>query len=86
MANLNVRVDDTVKNEADALFASLGMNTTTAVNIFLRKAVQYGGIPFEIKNPSPNSQTIKAMANVEDGINLSPVFKDTKSLMEDLNA
>lgn len=86
MANLNVRVDDSIKTQADALFAELGMNTTTAVNIFLRKAVQCGGIPFEVRNETPNAETRKAIKNVELGENLSKVFTDTKTLMEDLNA
>ena len=48
-ANLNIRVDAQLKHSADALFAQLGLNTSTAVNIFLRRCVSCGGIPFELR-------------------------------------
>lgn len=46
MATLTVNVDDAVKADADALYKSMGMNLTTAVNVFLRKSLQVGGMPF----------------------------------------
>jgi DNA-damage-inducible protein J len=48
--NLNVRVDEDIKKKADLLFADLGMNMTTAINVFLRQAIRKGGVPFEITN------------------------------------
>ena len=54
MANTNVtiRIDETLKREADELFDDLGMSFTTAVNVFVRQAVREGRIPFEItRNP-----------------------------------
>ena len=48
MANLQVRVDDTLKAEADRLFASIGLDTSTAVRVFLKQSVLRGGIPFEL--------------------------------------
>lgn len=49
MATVNIRVDDTLKKQAETLFSDLGMNMTTAVNVFLTQAVRTGGIPFELK-------------------------------------
>ncbi len=49
MANLQVRVDDTLKAEADRLFASIGMDTSSAVRVFLKQSVMRGGIPFELR-------------------------------------
>ena len=46
MATLTINVDDTVKADADALYKSMGMNLTTAINVFLRKSLQVGGMPF----------------------------------------
>ena len=46
MATLTINVDDAVKADADALYKSMGMNLTTAVNVFLRKSLQVGGMPF----------------------------------------
>ena len=49
MANLQVRVDDTLKAQADSLFASIGMDTSSAVRVFLKQSVMRGGIPFELR-------------------------------------
>jgi DNA-damage-inducible protein J len=46
--NVNIRMDEDLKKLADQLFAELGMNMTTAINIFVRQAVNLGGIPFDI--------------------------------------
>ena len=48
MAQVNIRIDDDLKERADALFEDLGLNMTTAVNIFVRATVRQGGIPFEV--------------------------------------
>ena len=47
--NLNIRVDETLKRRAESIFSELGMNLTTALNLFLRSAVRYGGIPFDLR-------------------------------------
>jgi DNA-damage-inducible protein J len=46
--NVNIRMDEQLKKQAEQLFSDLGMNMTTAINIFVRQAVSRGGIPFEI--------------------------------------
>lgn len=45
---IQVRVDDGVKESADALFASLGLDTSTAIRMFLAAAMEVGGIPFPV--------------------------------------
>lgn len=45
---LNVRVDSDVKKKADFLFKKMGMNTATAINVFLRQAIHDQKIPFYI--------------------------------------
>ena len=47
--NLNVRIDENLKKEAETLFADLGLNLSSAITVFLKSAVEYRGIPFEIK-------------------------------------
>jgi DNA-damage-inducible protein J len=49
MAQVNFRIDDDVKTDAEALFARLGMNMSTAVNIFIHQALFHRGLPFAIK-------------------------------------
>ena len=47
--NLNIRIDKTIKDQAEEIFNELGLNMTTAVNMFLRTAIREHGIPFELK-------------------------------------
>ena len=49
--NLSVRVDTNLKQEADALFKDLGLNTSTAINMFLSQCVKTASIPFKIQEP-----------------------------------
>lgn len=49
MANIQVRVDDRLKSQADALFASIGLDTSSAIRVFLKQSVMRGGIPFELR-------------------------------------
>ncbi len=65
--NISIRMDADLKAQADALFAELGMNLSTAFNIFVRQSLREGGIPFEVKleQPKPNKETIAAMLEAE---------------------
>ena len=49
MAQVNFRIDDGIKADADALFARLGMTMSTAVSIFIHQALHNRGLPFEVK-------------------------------------
>ena len=59
--NLSIRMDKELKEQAEQLFSELGMNMTTAFNIFVRQAVRQGKIPFEISLNTLNAETIAAM-------------------------
>ena len=63
--NLSIRMDTELKAQADELFGQLGMNLTTAFNIFVRQSLRVGGIPFEIKLDKPNKETMAAMLEAE---------------------
>ena len=57
MANVNIRVDDAVKRQAEMIFSELGMSMSTATNIFYRQVARTGGIPFELKvQPLPRKE------------------------------
>lgn len=64
--NINVRVDSSLKKEAETLFNDLGLNMSSAINMFLKSAVSYNGIPFEIKRREPNAETLAALAEYEE--------------------
>ena len=62
--NLNIHTDKNVKIAAEKIFEELGLNMTTAINIFLRQTIRENGIPFELTLNTPNSVT---MAAIEEG-------------------
>ena len=45
---VNVKVDKDLKSNCDELFDSLGLDTETAINIFLTASLHHMGIPFHI--------------------------------------
>ena len=60
--NLNIRIEKTIKDQAEEIFNELGLNMTTAINMFLRTAIREHGIPFELKLDVPNETTEAAIA------------------------
>ena len=60
--NLNIRTDKDIKDQAEEIFNELGLNMTTAINMFLRTAIREHGIPFELKLDVPNETTAAAIA------------------------
>ena len=65
MATITIRVDDKTKQQAEELFNNLGLNLTSAINIYLKKAIAEQGVPFEVKKTNYNQETIKAMLESE---------------------
>ena len=59
--NINIRTDSRVKSEAETIFEALGLNMTTAINMFLRQTIRENGIPFELKLDIPNEETAAAI-------------------------
>ena len=47
--NLNVRIDKDIKIYAESIFEELGLNMSTAINVFLRQVIREKAIPFEIR-------------------------------------
>ena len=62
--NLNIRTDQDVKDEAEQIFSELGLNMTTAINMFLRTVIRENGIPFQLKLNTVNDVTAAA---IEEG-------------------
>lgn len=63
--NISIRMDADLKARADALFAQLGMNLSTAFNVFVRQCLREGRIPFEISLKRPNETTIATLLEAE---------------------
>jgi len=46
--NLNIRIDRELKEQAEVFFCELGLNMSSAFNIFVRQSLRQGKIPFEL--------------------------------------
>ena len=62
--NLNIRTDKAVKDQAEAIFNELGLNMTTAVNMFLKTVIRQNGITLDLRLDVPNETTASA---IEEG-------------------
>ncbi len=82
----NISIDSEVKKQAVELFADLGMDLSTAVNIYLKKAIAEQGIPFSVVRDTPNSVTAKAIADSDADNEVFGPFDSVDALMESLNA
>ena len=63
--NINIRMDENLKKDFDALCNELGLNMTTAFNIFARTVVRRNGLPFPVELETPNAETLAAIEEVE---------------------
>ena len=87
--NMSIRMDTELKKQADAIPADMGLNMTTAMNMFLRQVVRQGKIPFEIATDIPNAETLAAMKEVDDMINgkiPAKKYTSTDELFKDLES
>lgn len=81
---LNIRIEPELKKEVETTLNDLGMNIAEAVTIFLKQVVMTDSIPFSIRKPKLNIETIKAIEEAEKGINLSKGYTNLDEMWEDL--
>ena len=65
-ANINLRIEPDIKAQAEAVFSSLGISVTDAINLFLHASIMEGGFPFQPKQPRYNRETVMAMQEARD--------------------
>ncbi len=58
--NFSIRMNKQLKADCEVLYHSLGMNLTTAIQVFLKQSLEYGGIPFEIRLPLSKRENYEA--------------------------
>lgn len=63
--NFSVRMDNDIKKQCEALYGELGVNLTTAINVFLRQSLRAGGFPFDVTINTPNAVTAAALKEAE---------------------
>ena len=83
--SMSIRLDSEVKEQAQQVFSNLGMDMTTAINIFLRQAIQYQGLPFDVRLDE-NRKLIQVLTDLDQNRNMSQSFESVSDLMEDLRA
>ena len=82
--NFSIRMERELKERAESLFSELGMNMTTAFNIFVRQSVRQGKIPFEITLNKPNPETLAVLREIED-MRAGIIPKQTMSVADFVN-
>ena len=88
MANINIRIDEKIKKDAEKVFKSLGLNPSTAINLFYIQVIRTNSIPFELKADEPNELTKSAIEEVEEmdnGNKESKTFSNVNELINDLD-
>ena len=86
-ANLQVRIDAALKQEAEKTLKSMSLSMSTEIHLFCRQVVNQRRIPFEIIAPdSVNETTRRSMDDTLKGKNLSRKFSSVDEMWEDLNA
>ena len=83
--SMSIRLDSEVKEQAQQVFNNLGMDITTAINIFLRQAIQYQGLPFDVRLDE-NRKLLQVLTDLDQNRNMSQSFESVSDLMEDLRA
>lgn len=85
--NLSIRMDAELKKQAETMLSDMGLNMTTAMNIFLRQVVRQGKIPFEIATDIPNAETVAAIKEMDDMVSgkiSAKKYTSIDELFEDL--
>ena len=78
---ISVKTDSGLKNGVGKILQQLGLNHSTAINMYYRLILAQRGIPFEVK--LPNKKTLKAIDDIEKGKNVKK-FAAAEDLFEDL--
>ncbi len=73
MSAINVQVNSQDKKQATEILKDLGLNMSTAINIFIKQIIKNEGLPFEISNPKPSKELLEALEEGEQ------IIKDLES-------
>lgn len=82
-----IRIDTTIKEDATTLFSKLGLDMSSAVNMFLRQCILRGGLPFAVELPKYNQETLNAMEEarkISRDLNV-PSYSSVKELFQALD-
>ena len=90
MATIQIRVDDSLKQRADALFSDIGIDTSSAIRLFLKQSVNLGRIPFELR-ADPYREYAQALHEANEEalrdprrLSLEALIQDARDRIDDL--
>lgn len=86
MAQVNIRIDDALKEQGDKLFQSLGLNFSTAVSAFVSQAVREGGMPFPLTTKTDLFYSESNMKALRQSIKEAEEGKFVTKTMDELRA
>ncbi len=84
---ISVNVPKEVKEESNQILNDLGLNMSTAVNMYLRRIIADRGIPFEIREADPSEELLEALQEVDDienGRLNKKGYHDVRKMFEDI--
>lgn len=85
--SMTIRMNREIKQEAQEIFAALGMDMTTAINVFLRQAIYYRGFPFDVRIETFNEEMKAAFEEVEQmkkDPSIGKAYTDVDEMMKEL--
>ncbi|MBU9724844.1 type II toxin-antitoxin system RelB/DinJ family antitoxin [Diplocloster modestus] len=86
--SIQVRIHPDTKERAEKLFADMGITLSDAIDLFLRKCIMEGGLPFDMKQPLYNTETEVSMQearDILDGKVYTKTYASAGELFEELN-
>lgn len=87
LTNINIRMDSELKEQFNTFCNDMGMTMSTAINLFVKKAVREYRIPFEIGGERPNQETLEAIEEVQRmkaDPSLRKSYTDVDEMMKEL--
>lgn len=76
-ASVLIKTEPEIKSAAEEIFAKIGTTTSGAINIFLHKVVEIGGLPFDVALSTPNIPNIDLMSQSEINAMLNTAYDET---------
>ena len=82
---LHIRIEPNIKKKAEETLKDLGLSITDAINVFLNQVILCDGIPFEIRKPRYNKETVEVLEDVKNNKNLSQTFDNIDEMFKELD-
>lgn len=81
---LNIRINPEVKKQVESTLNDLGLTMAEAVNIYFKQIIMTESIPFIIKKPKLNEDTVQAIKDVNSGKNVNKGYTDLDEMWADI--